>query len=127
MDLCADVTCDPGETCVEGACVQDTPTDLCADITCDPGETCVEGACVQDEPTADPVAGEDYFMAKGCANCHGADATGVEGSGPDITDTDAATIFDKLSGSVSHGGGPREGVTEQDALDVEAWIASLAP
>lgn len=103
------------------------PTDLCADVTCDAGETCVEGTCVQDTPTADPVAGEAFFMDKGCAGCHGADAMGVEGSGPNITDTDAATIFDKLSGAVFHAGGTREGVTEQDATDIEAWKASLTP
>ena len=100
--------------------------DPCAGVTCDPGETCVAGSCVQDTPTADSVAGEAFFMANGCVGCHAADAMGVEGSGPDISDTDAATIFDKLSGAVFHVGGTREGVTEQNSLDVEAWIASLA-
>lgn len=103
------------------------PADPCAGVSCNTGESCVDGNCVADAPTADVVSGEAYFMARGCANCHAADAAGVEGSGPSITGTNATTIFDKLSGAVFHVGGTRPGVTEQDSLDVEAWIASLSP
>ncbi len=60
-------------------------------------------------------------MANNCAACHGDDAMGP----PSLIGADATTIFDKLSGNVSHVGGTVEGVTEQDALDLEAWFASI--
>ncbi|MCB9849111.1 MAG: hypothetical protein H6817_00230 [Phycisphaerales bacterium] len=47
VDPCADVTCDQGESCVEGECVADDP---CADIVCTTGFSCVDGACVADDP-----------------------------------------------------------------------------
>jgi hypothetical protein len=34
-------------------------------------------------------------------------------------------LFDKMSGTVSHNGGTVDGVTQQDAADLEAWLASL--
>ena len=118
VDPCQGVQCDEGETCVDGQCVADDP---CADVTCDEGETCVDGQCVADVTGPDPAAGEAFYAANNCAVCHGADATGP----PSLVGVNADTHFDKLSGNVSHAGGTVDGVTEDDAANVEAWIASL--
>ena len=117
-DPCEGVTCNTGETCVEGVCVADDP---CEGVTCNTGETCDNGVCVTDPIVGDPVAGEAYYVANNCGNCHGADATGP----PSLIGVSADTILDKLDGTVSHNGGTFAGVTEQDAADIEAWIASL--
>ncbi len=78
VDPCEGVTCDPGETCIDGVCVPDDP---CEGVTCDPGETCVDGACIPDDPcagvTCDPgevcVDGEcvpeDACAGVTCATC----------------------------------------------------------
>ena len=49
VDPCEGVTCDAGETCVDGECVPEQPVDPCEGVTCDAGETCVNGNC---EPPA---------------------------------------------------------------------------
>jgi len=126
-DPCDDVTCDDGETCVDGECVTDDP---CDDVTCDDGESCVEGECVADEAEGcealegDAAAGEAFYADNGCAACHG---DGADGGvvGPSLLDTTCATIFDKLSGNDTHVGGTVDGVTEQDAADLAAWLDSL--
>jgi hypothetical protein len=42
-DPCAGITCDAGETCIDGTCQSDDP---CDGVTCDAGETCEDGQCV---------------------------------------------------------------------------------
>ena len=42
-DPCAGVTCDSGESCVDGECMS---TDPCDGVTCADGETCENGQCV---------------------------------------------------------------------------------
>lgn len=104
-----------------GSCQLVIAPESCAGVTCDPEESCVDGVCVPQEPEGDPVAGEAYYTANNCAACHGADAT----EPPSLIGADATTILDKLSGVVSHVGGTFEGVSRQDALDLEAYFASL--
>lgn len=48
-DPCAGISCNAGETCVNGTC---TSNDPCAGISCDAGETCNNGACVSNDPCA---------------------------------------------------------------------------
>ena len=115
-----DPACEEGQSCVEGECVVDAPA--ACDPECDEGQSCVEGECVDDGIEGDPVAGQAFYMANNCADCHGADAQGP----PSLIVASADLIFDKLSGAVSHVGGTVEGVTEQDAADIAAWIASLS-
>lgn len=117
-DPCDAVTCNPGESCVDGLCVADDP---CHGVTCDPGESCVDGVCVPQEPTGDPVAGEAYYTANNYAACHGADTTGP----PSLIGVEADRILEKLDGSISHVGGTVDGVTEQDAADLAAGLATL--
>ncbi|UCC32517.1 MAG: cytochrome c [Phycisphaerales bacterium] len=117
-DPCADVTCDPGTVCVDGECV---PEDLCADVTCPTCETCVDGVC---EPLqGDPVAGDAFYAANSCAACHGDNAEGA--FGPSLIGTDCITNYNELSGIEEHTGGTVDGVTEQDAADLVAWYDSL--
>lgn len=114
------VMCPEGETCVDGECVSDMP-DPCEGVTCETCEECVDGVCMPLEGMV--AAGETFYMDNGCAGCHG--ANGNDGFAPDVTDEDCTTHFDKLSGNVSHVGGEVDGVTEQDAADLAAYLASL--
>ena len=59
-DPCANVVCEPTETCVEGSC---QPVDPCADVACEPGDVCVEGSCVNDRLDAD---GDGYPARSDC-------------------------------------------------------------
>ena len=93
----------------------------CEGVTCGTCEECVEGSCVPLE--GDAAAGGTFYLANGCGACHG--ANGNDGFAPDVTTADCALLFDKMSGNVSHAGGTFEGVTEQDAADLEAWLGSL--
>lgn len=140
-DPCADVTCEDGQSCVDGACVPDDP---CADVTCDDGESCVDGVCMILDACADVTcgdceecvdgvcgplagdagAGETFYADNGCAVCHGDGAEG--GIGPSLLDAGCSTILDILSiAELIHTGGTVDGVTEQDAADLAAWLASL--
>lgn len=47
VDPCEGVTCDTGESCVDGVCVPDDP---CEGVTCGTGESCVDGVCIPDDP-----------------------------------------------------------------------------
>ena len=69
------------------------------------------------------ATGEAFYAANGCANCHGANAN--DGFAPSLVGASCSLLFDKMIGVVSHNGGIVEGVTEQDAADLEAWLASL--
>ena len=139
-DPCTDVVCDTGESCVDGQCIPDDP---CTDVVCDTGESCVDGQCIPDDPCADvvcdtgescvdgvclplvgnAVAGETFYMANGCGNCHGANAN--DGFAPSLVGAAFSNLFDKTSGNENHAGGVVDGVTEQDAADLAAWLGSL--
>lgn len=70
------------------------------------------------DPIGDPDAGQDYYAVSGCANCHGGNAQG--GLGPELVGVDIDTILETLDGTPPH---PE--ISEEDALDLEAWLASL--
>ena len=99
------------------------PGARCGGVTCAADETCVNNACVLQNTGGDPVAGAAFFLNNGCMGCHGADATGGD-DGPNLHAVDAATIFARIAGTATH---PIkvQGVTQQDAEDVQAWIDSL--
>jgi len=118
----SDADCATGETCTNGECMANTNGGCTSDADCAAGETCTNGQCVSGTITGDAAAGETFFTSNGCGGCHGADANG--GFGPSLHGVPADEIFQKLSGAVSHVGGTFD-VTEQDAADVEAYIASL--
>ncbi|MHC5111508.1 MAG: c-type cytochrome [Planctomycetota bacterium] len=115
---CGEIFCDEGETCIDLECVPDV--DPCLEITCDTCETCVEGECTPLE--GDAADGETFYMDNGCGACHG--DNGNDGFAPDITDTNCADMFTKLSGE-DHVGGQIDGITEQDAADIVAYLDSL--
>jgi len=112
-----DAGCAEGQVCTNGECV--AGAGCTGDADCAAGEVCTNGACVAGVPVGDPVAGEAFYTANGCAGCHGANGSG--GLGPDIRSETAADIFARLSGAASH---PITvpGVTVQDSLDLEAWL-----
>ncbi len=73
--------------------------------------------------TADAAAGQAFFEANNCAACHGADASGEVG--PSLVGESSADILDRLDGTQSHTGGTVDGVTQQDADNLAAWLATL--
>ena len=115
-----DADCAAGEVCTDGACVAEPECQVDAD--CAAGEVCTDGSCVAGGGGADPVAGEAFFMANGCAGCHAADGTG--GIGPNIQDGTAAEVLARLDGTETH---PITvpNVTLADAEDVAAWLNGL--
>jgi len=64
VSSCANVVCQPGEACIDGACVADP----CAEQKCPDGQTCRNGACVND-PCADVTCPTGQVCIAG--NCHG--------------------------------------------------------
>ncbi|MFQ5805666.1 MAG: c-type cytochrome [Phycisphaerae bacterium] len=71
----------------------------------------------------DATAGQAFFTNNNCSACHGADASG--GFGPSLIGKTAAEILKKLDGTESHTGGTVDGVTQQDADNLAAWLATL--
>lgn len=61
-DACADVTCDAGQSCVDGTCVAD---DACPDVPCDAGQSCVDGTCVADDACADVTCNDGETCVDG--------------------------------------------------------------
>jgi|GEM_PF-3172139 len=122
-DLCAGNTCDDGDAC-NGVETCDAATGDCVDgtaVECDAGQTCnpATGVCEADGGlTGDAAAGETYYAANNCGDCHGPDGAGP----PNIMGADAQLIFDNLSGADFHAGGMFT-VTEQDAADLAAFLA----
>lgn len=92
--------------------------------------------------TGDAVAGEEIF-ASTCAACHGPDATGIEGLGPDMhnnefingsSDEELVAFIevgrnaddpDNSTGVAMPPKGGNPSLTEQDLYDVTAYIRTL--
>jgi len=64
VSTCANVVCQPGDSCIDGRCV----ADACATQHCPEGQICKNGVCV-----ADPCAGVTCPTGQVCiaGNCHG--------------------------------------------------------
>ena len=92
-DACADVTCDQGQHCVDGSCVDD-----CDGAVCPRGQLCQAGACVDD-----PNGGS----GDGGANGNG---DGGEGNAP--------IVIDPNGGSMSGGGTGAQGGDDEGRLEV---------
>jgi hypothetical protein len=75
-----DSACEDGQSCVDGACVDDTPPADC-DPACEDGQSCVDGDCVDDTPPADStfcdnfatICGEIMACGDGTESCAFAD------------------------------------------------------
>lgn len=78
-----------------------------------------------DNTLGDPVAGEAFYVANNCAACHCADAGGgCAANAPSIVGEESDEIFGLLSGAEEHPGGTVAGVTQADADDLAAWLAT---
>ena len=74
----------------------------------------------------DATAGLAFYTANNCATCHCANAAGgCLLNAPSLVGEDAAEIFARLSGGTTHTGGTVQGVTQQNAQDLVAWLGSL--
>jgi len=122
-----DAECDDGLFCT-GAETCDTATGTCSSAgdPCDAsaGETCNEGTDTCDPAatdctalTGDAAAGRTFMENDTCLTCHSDPPANLAGK-------DCTTVYDKLSGAVSHVGGTRT-ITEQDAADIAAYLAGL--
>ena len=118
VECLLDGQCAAGQVCDNGQCVAEPACTV--DEDCAAGQVCTNGECVAGG--GDAAAGEAFYIANGCGGCHAADASG--GFGPNIQGASAADILAQLNGADPH---PVtvDGVTEQDALDLEAWLGSL--
>ncbi len=73
----------------------------------------------------DPVAGEAFYLANNCAACHCADAVGgCAANAPNIVGEESDELFGLLSGAEEHPGGTVAGITQADADDLAAWLAT---
>ena len=69
--------------------------------------------------------GESLYGANNCSACHCADASGgCALSAPPLVGAEPSTLSDFLGGVSSHAGGQLE-LSEQDLLDLAAYLASL--
>lgn len=120
-----------------GACGQDTSA-ATADTTAVDGTAAVQDRAPQteDPQTEDPVAeapdpalaaveaGRTFYADQGCANCH---VEGVDDvmAPPTLRAVDADSLLAFLDGTAPHTGGAIEGVREEDAANLEAFLATL--
>lgn len=75
----------------------------------------------------DPVNGQALWQANPCMSCHCADASGgCQLDAPNIQMVDRFTIDLRTRGPISHPGG-KYNFSDQDVVDLEAYIMSLAP
>lgn len=78
-----------------------------------------------DSALGDPVAGEAFYTANNCAICHCADAGGgCVANAPNIVGEESDEVFGLLSGAEGHPGGTVAGITQADADDLAAWLAT---
>ncbi len=116
-----DPACEAGFECVDGTC-EAVAADC--DPACEAGSECVDGECIP-ATGGDPVAGEAFYAANNCAACHCDDATGgCIPTAPSLVGEESDAIFSRLSGAEAHTGPPVEGVTQEDADDLAAWLAA---
>jgi cytochrome c len=70
----------------------------------------------------DAVRGESWYKFN-CQQCHGVDALGLEGRGPNIQNVTAAQIQAAVDGQNDH---PEfAGPSDQDVLDIAAYLNSF--
>lgn len=98
----------------------DAPPDPVDDDTDDPGDAPPPGDL---EP--DAVEGEAIFVANNCAACHCADAAGgCALSAPSLINVPVEMLEAILVGDAPHTGG-KFGLSQQDLVDLEAYLADL--
>lgn len=73
--------------------------------------------------TGDPDAGAEVFSST-CAVCHGADGSGIEGSGSDLNEEVPEFSDAELENIIQNGYEemPPQGLTDQELADVIAYL-----
>jgi len=92
----------------------------------EPGDTGGEGGGAVDLDTLTGVEaqGESLFAEQGCTSCHCADAMGgCVGGAPGVVGVAAELLDGALRGAAAHPVKPS--LTDQDVVDLEAFLASL--
>ena len=73
----------------------------------------------------DAAAGEMIYVSNGCGSCHCADASGgCALDAPALHDAAGETLDEFLRGDTPHTGGKHD-LTDQDILDLQAYLAGL--
>lgn len=77
--------------------------------------------------TGSPDSGDGVYASSGCAACHCPEAAGgCALSAPSLVGVGTETLDDRLRGDVAHPGG-KFNLTNQEIVDLQAYLASLAP
>ena len=75
--------------------------------------------------TGDAANGQTLFTANNCASCHCADASGgCALSAPSLVGVVVTIVDDHLRGGASHAGGKFQQLTDQEIVDLTAFLAS---
>jgi mono/diheme cytochrome c family protein len=90
------------------------------------------GACAQDAPGGDAAKGKQLFMADGCAYCHGTVGQGGGGRAGGLRLAQMPIPFVAFLNQLRHPGNEMPPyvaavLSDQDATDIFAFLASLPP
>ncbi len=87
------------------------------------GACAMRGAELSPSANQTPAAaGGAFYEANGCASCHGKDGGGGF-QGPGLRGGKASVLLSFLDGTRMHSGETVEGVTAEDAANLEAYLA----
>ena len=72
----------------------------------------------------DATAGQTFYNTNNCAVCHGVDASGG-GVGPSLVGESSSDLLEFVDGTTPHTGGTVNGITQEDADNLAAWLNTL--
>lgn len=100
------------------------PSPMTEDPTTEDSTTEAPTTEAPDPALAAVEAGRAFYEEQGCANCH---VEGVDDvmAPPGLRAVDAGSLLAFMDGTAPHSGGVSEDVTEEDAANLEAYLATL--